>query len=513
MIETKAGEVMKLKVVYDRILHHIDKLKSNRTYVMITGIILLFSVSLLGVVISGNEYSLALSCSLFLFFSILSFLLLKKRKVLFEPIYLFSGYYITVCLSIWYLVGTHFATNEFINNTQFNSDFVSLFTISCFYYFIGYIFTVLGYRYVKQDKVEIKFELEDKKKISDRVINIVIFVFFLIGLFNFLYNVYLFADGNLLLYLKNISNRSREFAMGGTTIGYIFAETSIYVWFFKMLRNKKYSSITFVICLSISTLMKISVGRIFQTFVFIGVLIGVYYFIEIWERGFIRNRKYIMIACGILCAGVFFYFLRLASNLSSIGYMEGGIFSTFQSFIGKLGYYAVDRGNMPNVALMPKIIDAWPNDIGFLYGSSFLIFLFSFLPGQFIPITLAPSVLIKNTWYQHITGGNLPPTGIGEMYANFGPFGIIFGMFLFGVLIAYLYKFMIKSKNYWVLVIGMQISIGFIALYPKGEFSNLSLWMIMPIALTYCLLRTLTTLEYKWCYRKVPKESIDYEKS
>ncbi len=36
------------------------------------------------------------------------------------------------------------------------------------------------------------------------------------------------------------------------------------------------------------------------------------------------------------------------------------------------------------------------------------------------PEAYQPSVMIKQVWYSHLQGGNLPPTGIGEMYANFG---------------------------------------------------------------------------------------------
>lgn len=474
------------------LVHEFVERLSKKKLIFMAVLISVFILISVIVLFSGNKYAIALLFSLMLFFSILFFLLFKEKKIIFEPIYLFSLYYLTVCIVIWYLAYSNFETDLFTNNTTFSNDKTFLFAITVFYFFIGYICTLFGYFSVKNNE-EFDLQYEKKNVISNFALKFTIILFFSIGLFNFMYNVFYFADGNMILYLKNISLRTLEFANGGTTLGYIFAETSIYVWLFMLLRKKKYFSFPFLICLFITILMKVSVGRIFQTFVLIGCIVGIYYFIELKNK-VSNNKKYFIIGGAILVGGIVVYYLRLASNLAIIGKLDDGFIQSFELFIKNLGYYAVDKGNMPNVSVVMKIIDSWNSDVGFLFGSSLFYFVFSLFSINLIPI---PSVIIKQTWFQHIQGGNLPPTGIGEMYANFGFLGPILGMFIFGIVIALFYKMMIKRKNYWFLVCFIQITVGFIALFPKGEFSNLTLWSIAPITLTYIFLRFLTKFEIR----------------
>ena len=140
-----------------------------------------------------------------------------------------------------------------------------------------------------------------------------------------------------------------------------------------------------------------------------------------------------------------------------------------------------------------KIIDSWAEDVGFLYGQSLLKPFITFLPTSLRPEILGYSLglTIKETWYLGIRGGGLPPTGIGEMYMNFGVLGPFIGMFIFGAFCAWIYNFMRKTKSYWILVMYSQILIGFIMIYAKGEFSNLKLWYVIPIALTVSFLKFL----------------------
>ena len=44
----------------------------------------------------------------------------------------------------------------------------------------------------------------------------------------------------------------------------------------------------------------------------------------------------------------------------------------------------------------------------------------------------------------------------------------------------------------------MQITIGFIALSPKGESNNLSLWMILPYISSYLFLVIMTKMQNKY---------------
>lgn len=480
---------MRLKINYKK---EFKKNKVKIIYFLFAQIIALL-ISTTYLLQSSNEYKEAVFFSIILFILIISFFLLKKNIVLFEPIILFSAYYITICLVIWYSVNTNFNSNIFVNNTSFNQSFNSLFSYSAFLYLIGFIFTLLGYYSIKKLTNKIEIEFENDNQISSVVLNIMVFAFLLIGLANFLFNIWYYASGNLYLYMMNVSVRRYEFADGGTTLGYLFAYNGMYIWFFQLLRKGKKQDKIFLIFLIITIIMRLSTGRIFQSLVYLSSFIGIYYFVEISRNEKISNRKYLLMAIGVLSFGVIFYFYRIISSMNYSNMLDKSMTQTFNILIKNMSFYAFDKGNTPNVALLPKIIDSWQSEIGFLYGRSLFSWLINFLPGNIRPgISMPPSVIIKQTWFSHIQSGNLPPTGIGEMYANFGFLGPIIGMYFFGLISKLLYNFTIKKKNYWILVIYINITLGFIALYPKGEFDNLSLWSIVPIMMIYVVSRCIT---------------------
>jgi hypothetical protein len=173
------------------------------------------------------------------------------------------------------------------------------------------------------------------------------------------------------------------------------------------------------------------------------------------------------------------------SDISSISDLKNRLIELIRS----IGYYAFDKGNTPNVAILMKIIDSWGKDIGYKLGSSLFYPFFSILPGEYQPsVNLMPSIIIKQRWFSHIEGGFLPPTGIGEMYANFSFFGPFIGMFGFGILGAMLYNFLQKRATHLRLFIYLYFSLNFYMIYPKGEFSNLSFLSIGCILIMFYLL-------------------------
>jgi hypothetical protein len=169
------------------------------------------------------------------------------------------------------------------------------------------------------------------------------------------------------------------------------------------------------------------------------------------------------------------------------------IVNLFSGFLSNIGYFAIDKSNIPNIPIFMKIIDSWADDVGFLYGQSFLKPFMAILPSSLRPESFGYSLgmTIKETWYSNMRMGGQPPTGVGEMYMNFGWLGPFLGMFMFGAFCAWLYNLLNKTKSYWVLVAYSQILFGFVLFYPKGEFMNLQFFYFIPIALTVLLLRFL----------------------
>lgn len=436
-----------------------------------------------------HKYQTSIYFLVLLMLAIIGFFILNKKLVLFEPVVLFSAYYITVVIAGFYSILTDWDTNIFVNNTSFHNDITILTTYTCMYFFIGYVSMIAGYYLVKRNDLKIEYNLEPKSRISDTVLNIFIITFLIIGVANFIYNIWIFAGGSLFQYMTNVSIRHLEFASQGTTLGYVLAYNAMYIWLFKIIRKANIWNKSFIFVLIVTILMKASTGRIFGTMLYIASFIGIYYFIEISKKKVINNVKYYLTAIAIAVFGVVFYFMRIISSLAYNQMLNTSVGTTFLELINQFGYFAVDKGNIPNVGVVLKIIDSWGTDIGYLYGQSLVTWITNILPSSFRPEAYQPSVIIKHVWYSHIQGGNLPPTGIGEMYANFGAIGPFLGMFLFGCLAALFYNYMIKSKSYWALAIYIQIAIGFIMLYPKGEFDNLTLWHVIPILVLVLIIR------------------------
>lgn len=441
---------------------------------------------------------------LLLFVILSSYFLLEKKIVLFNPFTLFVIYSYSVILATFYLINSQFENATYINEQTFSMDIFELLNISLVYIIVSYIFAYLGYiTFRKNFKPNIDLYNDG---ISLKVVNFIIIVFALLAIANFSFNVYKFAGGNPFTYIKNISIRHLEFeSSGGTTLLYHMGYVAGYLWLYKLLKEgKKISTAFFFILFVLFTVfIKATTGRIFGTLSYFLSYFFIYYFVN-FKTESENNRKYVIAIFVLMFSGLFLYFFRITSSLSYNNQLSANFITTIFEFINfdSLMYYAVDKGNIPNISVLMKIIDGWGSEIPFLYGESLFNWIYGILPSSLRPEGYQPSILIKEIWYPHISGGALPPMGMGEMFANFGYFGAIFGMFIFGMFVAIVFNLLQRFNNYWYLVMFSNISVGFILLYSKGEFDNLSFLYIVPIGMTYVLLLLLTKLSNKKIYRK-----------
>ncbi|RLA82537.1 MAG: hypothetical protein DRG78_06895 [Epsilonproteobacteria bacterium] len=423
-----------------------------------------------------------------------SYFILEKKFVLFNPFTVFTLYFYTVVISSLYLYTSNFEKSVFINDQSFSTPLIELLNISLVYIIVSYIFAYLGYRtFRKNFKPNIDLNSDG---ISIKVLNITIVVFAIIGTFNFIFNVLLFAGGNPFEYISNVSTRHLEWKnIGGTTLGYLFGYVAGYLWLYKILKLNKKISILFLFYVFITIFMKASTGRIFGTLIYALSYLVIYYFVcfDVQSK---KHKKYFLILFLISFMGLLFYFFRITSSLAYNNLLSTDFLSTILEFFkgDLIMYYAVDKGNIPNIAVLMKIIDGWGIDTPFLYGESLFTWMYGVIPSNIRPEGYQPSVIIKHVWYSYTPGGHLPPTGMGEMYANFWYFGAVFGMYLFGSFTALIYNLLKRFNNYWYLVVYTNITLGFILLYPKGEFDNLSFWAALPIGLTYLLLKFIIIL-------------------
>ncbi len=442
----------------------------------------------------NNNYHISFILISLLFLLITGFFILKKNIVLFDPMVIFSAYYYTVVISGIYLIFTNFETSIFFLNTSMSHHPLKLFNYSLFYFIVGYLSALIGYLCFIRKNKEIKITFENKSKIPDSILNLFIAAFLIIGIINFAYMIFVFAGGDIFTYMQNIALRKYEIIeKGGTTLGYWFAFVAMYLWFFKLLR-KRSISLLFLLFLVITAMMKASEGRILQTIVYISSFVVIYYYYDVTKNEKVHNIKYYIgfLFFGILGVGI--YFLRILSSLSANNKLGGySMDILFTAFLRNISFFAIDKGNIPHIPILMQIIDKWEADIGFLYGQSLLKPFLAILPTSIRPEVVGYSLglTIKETWYTGIQSGGLPPTAVGDWYANFGALGPFIGMFMFGAFCAWLYNLLLKTGSYWVLVIYSQILIGFILIYAKGELMNFSLWYVLPVVFTVTLIKCL----------------------
>jgi hypothetical protein len=204
-------------------------------------------------------------------FLVLVFFAFKRKLRLFEPVTIFSIYYITIVPVALYLLLIDFRNSIVFDTTTFSNPTDKLFMMAMIYYVIGYISMVTGY-YVIRTNRSVIINLNSKTIIPDILLTSTIFLFFFIGILNFAYNVQVISGGNVIGYMANTAGKNYEFeGKGITTLGYHFVWVALYVWFYKILRQGRTVTIPFLICALIGLVMKASTGRITSTLVFLGL--------------------------------------------------------------------------------------------------------------------------------------------------------------------------------------------------------------------------------------------------
>ena len=462
-------------------------------------VLLLFATglfySLTLIVFNDNNFAVSYILLLLLFLFPMSYMAMRKDIDIFEPITLFTLYYFAAVPSGYYFLTTHFEKGAYV--TSFSRNEISLFNIAISCLIFGYLFAVLGYHAGrKKEKREVTIRFESQSGISDKVLLPFIMFSFLLGVLNFIVNIWKISGGDIIAYLSTMSIRlALDKEIPHTTLFYISTYLSIYLLIYYLKRCRKNTTII-IFPLSVAIFILASTGRIFNTISYILSVLAVYYYIYSDRQKANYNRKYLLVLATVVSSSVLLYLFRFAT--SAILSMESAF--DLPDFLGGLNladglrFIFFETGNVPNIPVLMKIIDSWGNEIGFLYGQSLVSWVVNILPSSIRPEGYQPSVMImKAGWFPDALGAH-PPTGIGEMYANFGMLGPFLGMFSFGYLCAILYNLLGRYNNFWMLVAYCQILTGFVFLYAKGEFDNLSLWQIFPIASAYLFLRACTLI-------------------
>lgn len=402
--------------------------------------------------------------SFILSFSICLYILSRSKLDLFSPIILYSCFNLFTPMVQLYIVFNH-SNNLFLNAQPLIHRFSVLFNITCLMNLLGYYACLFGY------KLFSKIENRKRKciKPSNHYLPLFLFVLESLALINFIYNMRSMGGSiikNPALLYSAISTKSV-----GTTIFYNCAIFALYIY---MAETEKRNKIIESLLLFIAFILIATNLRIFLSLTIILIYIGIKYEDNSNPQ---KNKKFVLVIFGLLCAGILFYYFRIIMSLSLMGKK-----SEFKDFAENFGYFAFDKGNTPNVAIQMFLYDRWNN---YLLGKSFLAPLISWLGVD--THNFIPAAIIKRNFFMQVMGGNLPVTGVGEFYMNFSYPGVIWGMFLFGVLGGILYTRFYKSPNRIIRIMGIYFSISFYMLFPKGELNNIGLFQPICILIIYII--------------------------
>jgi len=438
-----------------------------------------------------DSYQISIFFALFISSIIIPSLFMYKKINIFEPVFWFSIYYSVLILSEFIMLSSDFTASTFVVNTSFyTSNILELFSKTIWIILIGYIALIVGYYLIVKQNIIINFNISEDN-LSILLLKIVSFLFMFIGASNFLYNLYIISGFDIISYFQFIHYNAGHFVEKGVTIiGYNFLYPGI-LFLYYLYIHKKVNKFTFYINMLIFFVIVLSLGRVTG----FAMTMMLFYLISLYSKQIIYLNKKKIFGLMLSVVIVFsLFFIRMYSDFNRVYDVSVDEFMT--DLMPNIGYILLGEGNLPNVGIVMKIIDSWANDIGYLYGGSIFLGLLVFTPSfisKGIIETNTVSWLGKHQWYDHIHGGSLPPTIIGDLYSNFGFLGVLIGMFILGLLFAKVYNFIQKKKGFFIYVFYLYFLLFFVFILPKGEFSRFS-FILIPIfiMINYYIIKIIT---------------------
>lgn len=158
-------------------------------------------------------------------------------------------------------------------------------------------------------------------------------------------------------------------------------------------------------------------------------------------------------------------------------------------------YYRIDH-----LGTTAIVISSTPNPVAYKYGLTYYPIFTKFIPR--IIWKDKPEEITGNIWakwygllnpYDYNTSFNLP--WFTELYINFGPPGIIFGMMFFGLLLRFLIRLFSASSNELVFLIGLVLTYHFYG--PESHFSLKVGNLFLGAIALYIFLRFLNNLKFR----------------
>jgi hypothetical protein len=419
--------------------------------------------------------------------------LLPGELDLAEPIHWFAAMYYLFAVGAIYFIFTDF---EYSAHTLVATQAAryTLLGRTLALLLLGWCSLMLGYRLGRGGRpMRVRIEIEPGWELPSWMLRLVVAVLALVGLLNFIYLVRIYPGG-ILEYFGDIGIRKNRLELIGasvTTVGFQFLYAAVILWLFVVVRRwrmgqSRREAVLFAIVAVVSIVIMIGQGRMFQTVSYMLTLVSLIYVCSSHPR---RNRVFIAGSAALLAGGVALYFLRL---LSLVAYNNPELlqrFSAAQLFLVAVrgaSRLLIDKGNIPDVAALMNIVAFWERDFGLQLGASLGNWVTAFVPD-----TEGASIAVQSAdrWYGSV--GGVPPTIVGEWYANFAAPGVLAGMFALGAAMGKLYAATVRRSSYWWAVALLAVTFRFFFILPKGETVTFvgAVWLAAPPLLVVLVLR------------------------
>ncbi len=131
----------------------------------------------------------------------------------------------------------------------------------------------------------------------------------------------------------------------------------------------------------------------------------------------------------------------------------------------------ITAGNLIGIQQLSLIIEGVKHTHQLFLGKTFSELFVFFIPRRLFPFKpTSPAGMLTKTFLPDLyrAGTTLPPTLIGEFYMNFSLFGIVFGMFVFGLLYRIFYRAVIAVGDFKHIFV-YSILITFMYAWIRGE--------------------------------------------
>lgn len=283
-----------------------------------------------------------------------------------------------------------------------------------------------------------------------------------------LYTSYFFATTACILYFlknkrilfSNLNDGRIEAASGNGMLLYIFRlHLMIIPLMYEEYKKKKINPVIFWILFIFACIQLLTTGfrTPLVTMILIIMIVNIY-------KGRINFRKAIPVVVILIILAI--------------------IFGAYRSGTSFNGIYRIARSQLfVGAQNLNYVFNAFPENISFQHGYTYFINLLMLRPGPDLDYTL----WLKQVLGIEFSGGGITPTILGEFYMNFGYWGIYIGMFLFGIFVAKIDRWISKGEiSFWKAYLMFQIasscSGGIANVYLTPFILSLYYWVILHLA-------------------------------